>query len=97
MTREWVNLVVSTGGRIHGTKVLDGAFRRFATLGRRMGDVDPPLAGTVAPVLGVAWMGKSGAFVPGVDSMDPSALPSGMLLDDLLSGIDVRPTLAMPA
>ena len=84
---------------MEGTKVLEGALRRFAAFGRRMGDVDPPRGGTVAPVLGFASGGKSGALWPGpgVDSMDPSALPCSMLLDDLLSGIGVGPTLAIAA
>lgn len=83
---------------MEGTKVLEGALRRFAVFGRRMGDVDPPRGGTVTPVLGIACGGKSGALWPGpgVDSMDPSALPCSMLLDDL-SGIGVGPTLAIAA
>ena len=64
-----------------------------------MGDVDPPRDGTVTHVLGFAYGGKSGALWPGpgVDSMDPSALPCSMLLDDLLSGIGVGPILAIAA
>lgn len=82
-----------------GTKVLEGALRRFAAFGRRMGDVDPPRGGTVTPVLGFACGDKSGPLWPGsgVDSMDPSALPCSMLLDDLLSGIGVGPILALAA
>ena len=56
-----VSLGVSTGGRTAGTKVLDGARRNCGPLGRRMGDVDPPLAGTVSPFGGVACVEESGA------------------------------------
>ena len=89
-----VSLGVSTGGRTAGTKVLDGARRRCGPVVRRIGDVDPPLGGTVSPFGGVACAEESGARGPGVDSTDPSALPCNMLFEDLLSGMGVR--LALP-
>ena len=56
-----VSLGVSTGGRTAGTKVRDGARRRCGPVARRIGDVDPPLAGTVSPFGGVACAEESGA------------------------------------
>lgn len=56
-----VSLGVSTGGRTAGTKVLDGARRSCGPVGRRIGDVEPPLAGTVSPIGGVACGEESGA------------------------------------
>ncbi len=56
-----VSLGVSTGGRTAGTKVLEGARRRYGSVGRRIGDDDPPLAGTVRPFGGVACAEESGA------------------------------------
>ena len=56
-----VSLGVSTRGRTAGTKVLDGARRRCGPVVRRIGDVDPPLAGTVSPFGGVACAEESGA------------------------------------
>ena len=56
-----VSLGVSTGGRTAGTKVLDGARRRCGPVVRRIGDVDPPLAGTVSPFGGIACAEESGA------------------------------------
>ena len=56
-----VSLGVSTGGRTAGTNVLDGARRRCGSVDRRIGDVDPPLAGTVSPFGGVACAEENGA------------------------------------
>ena len=49
LNRVCLSLGVSTGGRMAGTKVLDGALRRCGSVSRRIGDVDPPRAGTVRP------------------------------------------------
>ena len=53
MRREWFNFGGSSRsvGMKEGANVREGARRRVNTLGRRIGEVDRPLAGTVVPLL----------------------------------------------
>ena len=56
-----------------GANVRDGARRRVKTLGRRMGEVDRPRAGTVVPLLGVPC-GDRGGLVA-ADRIEMTELP----------------------
>ena len=60
--REWFNLGASSRsvGIQDGANVREGARRRVKTLGRRIGEVDRPRAGTVAPWLEVQCESRGG-------------------------------------
>ena len=65
-------------GKIEGTKVLEGALRRFGKSGLRIGDDEPPRAGTVIPGPGLCEM---------VVYTDAALLNCRIFLDDRLSGM----------
>lgn len=58
-----------------GANVRDGARRRVKTLGRRMGEVDRPRAGTVVPSLGVPCDGRGGKGLVAADRNETTELP----------------------
>lgn len=58
-----------------GANVRDGARRRVKTLGRRIGEVERPLAGTVVPLLVVPCDGRGGGARDAADRMERSELP----------------------
>ena len=85
LRREWVSLGTSSRsiGKVEGANVRDGALRKLKTLGRRMGEVDRPLAGTVVPFLDVPRNGRGG----GVCEPEIGELPWKGCFEEPLSGI----------
>lgn len=58
-----------------GAKVRDGARRRVRTFGRRIGEVEGPLVGTVVPFLDVRCNGKGGGAGEAPDGVETAELP----------------------
>ena len=59
----------------NGANVRDGARRRVKTLGRRIGDVDLPLAGTVVPLLDMPCDGRGGGACEAANRMETAEFP----------------------
>lgn len=74
-------------GITEGTNVRDGARRRPKTVGRRIGEVDRPLAGTVVPFLGVSCDGRGGRAYEASNGMETAELPWYICLEEALSGM----------
>ena len=92
LRREWVSLGVSRRsiGIIKGTNVRDGGRRKVKTLGRRIGEVDRPRAGTVVPFLGIACNGRGGGgacAAEAADDTETAGLAGNRSLEELLSGM----------
>lgn len=77
-----------------GVNVRDGARRRVKTLGRRMGEIDRPLAGTVVPFLGVPCGDRGGGACDGPETAE---LPWSICLEEALSGILDKRLIPSPA
>ena len=78
--------------------VRDGARRRVKALGRRMGEVERPRAGTVMPFLGVPCDGRGWGACKAADRMETAELPWKICLEEALSGIldkGLRPSPAI--
>lgn len=80
-------------GQLAGTKVLEGALRKWDS-DRRIGDEDLPRGGTLSACLGVAWSGDRGGLCDGVDNIELAGLLGLRFLDDRLSGMLDRVLLA---
>lgn len=78
---------------MEGTKVVEGVWFEFESLGRRMGDSALPLVGMVNRGPGVPFAGREGGAREGVSGIEAGELPSRMVLDDLLSGMAVKASL----
>ena len=67
----------------------DGGRRKAKTLGRRIGEVDRPRAGTVVPFLGVACNGRAGGAceAEAADDTDTAELAGKSCLEEFLSGM----------
>lgn len=85
----WFILGVSSRsiGIIEGANVRDGARRRAKTLGRRIGEVDRPRAGTVVPLLGVPCDGRGGGAREVAACSGTAELPWRSCLEEFLSGM----------
>lgn len=74
-------------GITEGTNVRDGARRRLKTVGRRIGEVDRPLAETVVPFLRVPCDGRGGGACGVANRMEAAELPWKICLEEALSGM----------
>lgn len=92
LRREWVSFGASSTsiGMTEGANVRDGARRRVKALGRRIGEVDRPRAGTVVPLLGVPCNSKGGGgggAAKDADRTETAELPGMVCLEEALSGM----------
>lgn len=70
-----------------GVNVREGARRRVKMLGRRIGEVERPRAGTVVPLLVVPCDGRGGGGREAADRMETAELPWKICLEEPLSGM----------